>query len=124
MDGSKLILFFVSSVIQKLVSTVKSMKGLRETLTLPWTRRIEISYFFNELARGFARSFMVHSLAWRLPILFMARGVQSHSFVTRMSKVSTNCETGYLNTRPLDRIRSSRSTRWDDRSIQPGIQRI
>ena len=32
---SKLFLFFVSFVVQNLVSTMKSMKGLKETLTLP-----------------------------------------------------------------------------------------
>ena len=40
---SKLFLFFVSFVVQKLVLT---MKGLKEILTLLWTRRIEPSHFF------------------------------------------------------------------------------
>ena len=51
------------------------MKRLKETPILPWTRRIETSHFFNELAHGIARSFMVHSLVWQLPIFFMVRSV-------------------------------------------------
>ena len=42
--------------------TMKSMKGLKETLTLLWTREVEASHFFNELAHGIARSFMVDPL--------------------------------------------------------------
>ncbi len=32
-------LFFVSFVVQKLVSTMKGTKSLQETLTLPWMQR-------------------------------------------------------------------------------------
>jgi len=38
---------------------MKSMKGLKETLTVPRTRRIEASHFFYELAHGIAHAFML-----------------------------------------------------------------
>ena|GEM_PF-3014744 len=76
--------------------TMKSTKGLKETRTLPWTRKTGVpncfyelahgiarASFLNELAHGIARAFMVDSFAWRLLMPFMIRGVQSHSFVDR-----------------------------------------
>ena len=54
-------------VVQKLVLT---MKGLKETLTLPWTRRIEAFCFFMPFVL-----FMVNSLVWWLPMSFMVRSV-------------------------------------------------
>ena len=49
----------------------------------PWVRRIEASHLFM--------IFMVDSLAWRLPILFMVRSVQSQGSVLGGSEVSANC---------------------------------
>jgi hypothetical protein len=40
------------------LSTMKSMKNLKEALTLPWTRGIEALLFFSVLAYGMARLFM------------------------------------------------------------------
>ena len=83
-------------MVSKLVEffTMKSMKGLNLD-PLPWIRRIETSHFFNELAHGIARSFMVDSLVCRLPVSFMVRSVQSHNSVFRGAEVSANCETGH-----------------------------
>jgi hypothetical protein len=44
---------------------MKSMKNLKETLTLPWTRGIEALPFFGVLTHGIARLFTVlaHGIA-------------------------------------------------------------
>ena len=55
--------FFMRFMVSRLVPlfTMKNTKVLNETLTLLWIRTIEASRFFNELAHGIARSFMVDS---------------------------------------------------------------
>ncbi|MCK5246005.1 hypothetical protein KAR02_03860 [Candidatus Bipolaricaulota bacterium] len=42
--------------VQALILT---MKGLKETLTLSWIRKIEAPHFFTVLAHGIARPFML-----------------------------------------------------------------
>ena len=57
-------------VFTKLVRlfTMKSMKLLKEIMTLLWTREIEALLLFAVLAHGIARSFMVDSLDWLIPM--------------------------------------------------------
>jgi len=83
---------------------MKSMKQLKETLTLPWTLRIESSRFFYELAHGIVCAFMVDSLVWRLPISFMVKRIPFHGSAFRGSEVSTNCGTRHAKpVQPSDR---------------------
>ena len=56
--------------------TMKSMKSLKVN-PIPWNGDRAL-HFFNELAHGIARSFMVNSLVWRLPMHFRL-GVSNHA---------------------------------------------
>ena len=80
------------------------MKGLKETLILPWTQRIEALHFFIPFV-----FFMVDSLVWRQPMPFMVGSVRLHS--------SSFQEASSVNTiAKLDRLANQRE-RFASRSL-------